>query len=725
MGNFFGGILIFLAQIGYFLISSALNAVEIFQFLFRKIAGLDTYYLNGEKVEQSGDLILQIITKTFLSSENNQYNIIAVAFWSVVILSAILLFVTTIAAIIRNEYSPNKVAPGEPKSKGTNKGKIIGNALKAIVSFVVVPLACYFGLFLGNSVLFAIDSATSQSSLSMAQVDTSVQSNLEETNGTYIYYIFFGQVAPSNFLSLSALSNKIALYSANRARIDQNYYETVILYEDSADGTTTNFGMFNVPNSQEEAADLIDTVFMLNAKLKNSQRLDATKAPESSIVGNTPTSPIEYFNKYNIGLVNYYYDLSKYNFVIAIFFVWILGKTMITFTFGLISRLFTLFALLMVGPLMMSFMPLDGGDSLTSWRKSFVNKAISAYTAVFSMNILYLLIPVFQSFSLFGGNSFPDLLAQMVLIAGGLLSLSQIDDVVAKALGSGSLNKEGTDLYKSVKESFVDKAVGAGAKVASGTFRFGRYLGTKAAIRDSQGSSSDSSNNTNDSSGGGENYNNNGPSGGPNGGPSGSGNGIRSRRAFNDSITANMSDAQMQNNALNNVNNSIAKEYDNNLKDRENQNYSSYTARGGQMSKEDYRDATRQGSYVDANRQWKNMNEQDKQSFANKNEFLKNYYETNNPGKGENFDKWKKDGRELIKNDKYLMQSGVSTYGDAQREMGVKDEYIKKRRNEISNNIGVGAQSQDALTREYYKKLNKENQNKIDAAFRNQRRNNN
>ena len=723
--GFLDSLFLVIPQAFYWLVSNALMMVEIFQFLFRKLAGLDTYYLNGEKIEKSGDLVLQIIQKTFFSGENNEYSVIAVTFWSIVILASILLFVTTIAAIIKIEYSPAKTNPGEPKSKGTSKGKIVGNFLKAIISFVVVPIACYFGLFLGNAVLFAIDSATNVTTTNLISVDSGIYNKIESENDTYIFNIFFGEIIPANTTPLAGLANRVALYSANRARNDKNYYETVILYEESADGTTTNFEIFNIPDNQDDAADLIDTMFLMNAKLKTPETLDVSKAPTSSFAWGTPTSQIEYFDRYNIGLVNYYYDLWKYNFIVAIFFVWVLAKTMITFTFGLITRIFSLLALLMVGPLVMSMMPIDGGSGLSSWSKSFVEKAISAYTAVFSMNILFMIIPIFQTFGMFGDSyygGFPDLIVQMILIGAGLLAVAKVDEIVAKSLHSGSIYKDGGDLSKQVHDTYwkpiknagksvADFAIGAGMAAATGgaslvgsggsmASRLGGMVGSKFSHKGDKGNNGNTGNNENRTD-------------------------VKqkedtlSRRDRRDIATVTRSNDQMEIDALNSVEKDIGKEYDKNYKAQTNNAYQSYVSHGGEMSAKDFASSTSVGTYIDANSQWNSLGATGQSSYKDKDDFFKEYFDKNNKDGKVDFDSWKKSGQEKMQKDKGLSGGNAITESDIQKSMGDKNAYISKRRNEIYQQVQQKvANSDDEIAQKAIKNLEKETQKKIDAGLR-------
>ena len=228
-----GWILTALTQLLYFLESCCYTLLDLAQLMFRLVAGLDTYSLAGSEIEGeviggiqlggSGDIFYQIIRRTFIVGDDS-YSVIAIAFWSLVILAALLLFISTIAAMIKSE-----VDVGKDGRLDNSKGKIIINSIKALLYFAIVPIACYFGIWLGNVVLFVVDSATSPQATSIISVDEDARQNLDAgETGSYNYYIFWGDARNTTYTSISGLVNKICLYSGNRIRNDDAFYQMIV-----------------------------------------------------------------------------------------------------------------------------------------------------------------------------------------------------------------------------------------------------------------------------------------------------------------------------------------------------------------------------------------------------------------------------------------------------------------------------------------------------------------
>ena len=118
------GFFSFIPKLMYLITTSFFSILDIFQLLFRKLAGLDTYYITtgGQTSQQTGDIVEEFINGIF----TNKYPILSNIFWSFIILGVVMLFITTLVALIRNEYTPEK--------DGSNsKSKVVGRSLKAFL----------------------------------------------------------------------------------------------------------------------------------------------------------------------------------------------------------------------------------------------------------------------------------------------------------------------------------------------------------------------------------------------------------------------------------------------------------------------------------------------------------------------------------------------------------------------------------------------------------------
>ncbi|MBO5884179.1 MAG: hypothetical protein J6Q51_00105, partial [Clostridia bacterium] len=584
-------------QVLYFIVSCCLMVLDFAQLLFRKVVGLDTYYMDGSvvvnpmdvtgtDVTRSGDLILQLIQKVFF---NEEYSVIRTTFISLIVLSAILLVITTIAAIIRNEYSPDK-------EKKNSKAGIIKNFLKAIASFFIIPIAAYFGVWMGNAVLFAVDSATAPQNTSLVTMEINVSSQLERDpeTGSFVNYAFFGTVVPTKFTPMSAVAAKSALYTANRVRRSVEFYNVII--QDSGDGTTRHFGVFNqfkqTTSEQDKTATCIDDMFMMNAGLKTEQVIDSATLYSGQGWWDFNTTTVKYFNRYDVGLVSCYYDLWWYMWPIPIIFIAVVWRTLVNMAFGLLSRIINIFGLILVNPLVCSIMPLDGGSALTTWRKSFVSQLISAYFVVFVLNIFYIIYPLINSVSLFGGTtaleSFPDLMFRFFFLLAGIQAISSMDKLFEKMFGrddKSSFINDGKDTLETVEKGTKEAwgvAKGAARVTAGAAMAAVGTVGTVAGA------------------------------------------GIGGIRALHDraqenqarterdrhAAGANRTNAELRTDAMNNARGSTEYQnaYNTEVNNRMNQSYADYQAAGGGLTRDQWEgSATGSGSAFEAHNSWSNM----------------------------------------------------------------------------------------------------------------------
>ena len=142
LGNIVSGILYYFYSVA---IGPLLLIIDIINALFRKFAGLGTYYDQAAHGVLSGDFVYSLITSRAVTN----------VFWAMIILAVILLIITTFIAVIKSEFTPIM-----DKSNNNNKRKIIGIAVKSLINFAVVPICAVIGVLIGNALLRTIDGAT-------------------------------------------------------------------------------------------------------------------------------------------------------------------------------------------------------------------------------------------------------------------------------------------------------------------------------------------------------------------------------------------------------------------------------------------------------------------------------------------------------------------------------------------------------------------------------------
>ena len=659
VGDFFS----FIPQCLYFICASCLQVIDFAQLLFRKIIGLDTYSFNGTVAVNpvdfgdgsSGDLVLQILQKIFL---NEDFSVLKTAFISMLILGSILLVITSITAILRMEYNPTKKADGK---KDWSKGGIVWSMIKAVVSFFAIPVICYFGVFIGNIALYGLDQATSPSDTNLSALDDSVVKNLRPSVSTgsttsYDYYIFWGQISESKFTPMSGSAIRLSLYSANKVRLDDSFYQ-VLQEEDTAEGATINFGILNQYNDIEHTANAIDTLFMLNARLKTPQQINT--AHQGNVLFKHKGT-VEYFNRYDVGLVSYYYNLWYFNWPVAIAFILIAGKIFLNLIFGLIGRIYMVFGLLLVSPIAASMWPLDGGGAISGFRKKFVSTVAGAYSSIVAMNLFYLIYPVINSFSFLGtGGVFgaADYLFQLFFIIAGLLTIKKFDGMFAGFISADSIMSSGEELAGGVMGTAA-QTLG----VATGAAKVGIGAAKLLASPISAGI------------GAGKNY-------------------ADMRRARNKFEKAKSSEtgqkaAKTDESINSDVMNSIkgTQDYKSEL-DAEQQrvtdsDYATYKGAGGGLSKQDWMDSKAEGSASQASQEWEST--VDKSKFKGQN------------GKF-NIAAYNKAKSEFMH--KKFEESKLTSKGDYSHWLGVEKQRKKDLKNAKAN--GLTDAQRDALTQGY------------------------
>ena len=484
-------------KIVYLLTMSILGVIDVFQLLFRKLAGLDCYYVDGNA--QTGDLIYDFIRGILFG----EYPILSNVFLGLLILGFILLFLSTIVAIIRNEYTTEKA--------DNTKGKIIGKAFKSIIYFAIVPVVVLFGVYLANVVLVAVDKATTYNvnygntldKTKLQAVDVSSQSFGASTpQKTYITYSLFGlndefgvPIAGTTTTTFSGTIFKAAAYGANRVRTTMNVADEtqnfgLLLKTNQA----TNFnGLFSDPSGNlENIAVKIDIAFADNVVFAQSvqQTLDYSSAYAdlNNPTGIDPfaadrTTVYTVADKFDVGLVWYYYDLWQFNYIIALGAAIIMVTIFINIIFGLMKRIIEMIGLFLMAPPLIALMPLDNEKAYGSWRGSFIKKALMAYGAVGGMNVILLLLPELQRITFFNITQL-DWIVDTLLVLVALLAVKDFIGVVSGFAGGEDANKEGEGVAKNVGDlaakgaKFAASAVGvaagvgaaglAGAKIAGG-----------------------------------------------------------------------------------------------------------------------------------------------------------------------------------------------------------------------------------------------------------------
>ncbi len=451
--GWFGALLSFIPKIFYQLLTPVFAVLDALQWIMRKVAGLDTIYMFNGAENVDGDIVIQFINMIFTGSSPVLSNI----FWSMIILGVLMLILTTMIAVVRSEYTATD-------AKSASKGKIIGNSLKALASFAIVPIVCFFGIFLCNVILQALDKVSNAStSVTSADINASYFKSERTTTGdeTYYNYTFFGYTVPTTTTPISGLVFKAAAYNANRARINDKFYKTMLDNEKvSANGAfTQNKG--TDANSASQNCWLMDEAFANCFQLKSKTYIDrepfktehmfpiTLNAGVTIIEQSLIESGYTYFDKNNTALVWYYYDLWSFDFIIAIGALIIILVLLLYLVFGLIKRIFELVILFLVAAPVASIMPLDGGNALKKWREKFVSKTIGVYGPIIGLNLFFVILTLLQTLQL-TGIPIIDKIANLLFVIAGLAMVKDFTKMLSELIGGEDTMGSGADKAKDI-----------------------------------------------------------------------------------------------------------------------------------------------------------------------------------------------------------------------------------------------------------------------------------
>lgn len=407
-----------LATVFYQIGTMILTIADNIQVVFKRLCGMDVYWVveDGVTTKVEGvDPLAQLFTNSQVMQALIALTLVAVA----------MVIIATIVQIIRTEFSTEG-------SKNT-KGNIIGQSLKAMLLFLVVPLCCIGGVFICNKLLVAVDRAT----------------NLSKGNSTIGSTVFMG-----------AASN------ANLVRNGFNLTPT-LLKGVGFSGTVDQ-------NNRERVAQMVDSAFRDNT-LGTSTGFGEVLRDIGQALGQ--------YSYEQIKIVECYYDIYNINYITYIGGGLLAAYTLLCVCFGMVMRLYKGVVLFIISPPVIGLMPIDNGSAFKDWRKSFLKEILSAYGAVVGMNLLFLILPIISNIKLFaplkvgtqdfnGLNSF----MQVIFTLTGLFMLKDISGMISGIIGAGDAAAAGEGKMKQIGAG-IKKVGGMAAGVAMG----GVGLGMRAA----------------------------------------------------------------------------------------------------------------------------------------------------------------------------------------------------------------------------------------------------
>lgn len=374
---------------------------EVFDFcymLVRKLAGIDTYYYNGQLMgagEATSNTVTGDIVEVLLKTD-----IIRNLFITLLVLGVILLLIITFICVWKTEWEFGK--------DQNSKTKIFNSVLRALFNFIAVPVITFFGIFVGNALLRAIDDATA--------------------GGT--------NVKMSDIVMTSIATNALrADHQGNSFNYD------FISKNNTFDETNQKMGIYQYfMNSKGEivSADIL-SAFKNNSTLKD-KGVYYVNTTDSGLDAKGVNEKLEngtlVFSFTDAQIVDVFFDKGEFNYVLGYLVLIIMLKTMLEITFGLVKRLFYIVFLFVVSPPIVAMTPLND-KPLSKWREAFVGHFCSAFVTVAFFNIFMSIYPLFERISLFPANQTYSILngfVSLLMVCVGLLVINEIIKLVSEII---------------------------------------------------------------------------------------------------------------------------------------------------------------------------------------------------------------------------------------------------------------------------------------------------
>lgn len=441
-------ILMMLAEVLYELGLTLLTFVDFFQAFFNALCGMGTYWdSSGQKFVQK-DPILSLVTNEAVLQ----------VFLALCVVAVIMLFMTTLIAMVRTEFNSEG-------AKNT-KGNILGQALKSLFMFFLVPAACVFGIVFSSALL------------NMVYIATSGGDNV--TAGGMVWYA--------------------SSYNANRLRNNStlgldtgvgNVSEEFVFTQFKKWGYLDDFGGRN-SEDVELVANAIDNAFksgttkITNDVLAGVAWLDQAEFSIADAMNDTADgwhtkeTGIEYSYR-NLLITEVFYSIRDMNFIVLFLGGGIALYIMFIAAFGLIIRLYKCAVLFMISAPISALTPLDGGSTFKSWRKLMIGSVCSAFAVVIAFNLVFLLIPIMSEINIFNPNN-PlfnswNRLVNMLFVLTGLYTIKETSKWVASMLGIEDPLAAGSEIAGKVMGTVGKMGAMAGGAIAAGV---GKRMAAKA-----------------------------------------------------------------------------------------------------------------------------------------------------------------------------------------------------------------------------------------------------
>ncbi len=498
-----GGLIDIIPKLIYFMFAAFASGVDAMQALIRKLAGLDTYYVDNAPVANQDPLTEFVYGILGIGDSAPVYRGLNTVFWSLAIFGLIILVVSTIIAIIKSHYNED--------ADTTNPWKYIYTALKSIFTFVLIPIVVVVGMQLSTFVLKTLDNITGgqASSESLrgiygAQATEIFHGEVMAGDDEKVYgnYDLFGLGTPTSSTTFGGMLFKASAYSANRARRGEitisGYqgitYQGKIIFGDASNCTAYS-SLQTSSDRLEYIAYQVDYAFSNCLELEsggisyidmvNSVRADseAVRYFKAFDLFRLEGSSVNRFAKYDISLVWLFYNLWTFNYVVGFGGAVTLLGIILSIIIGLMMRLIKGAALFLVYPALLGIAPLDNFNGFKSSMKTFLQQILMAFGAIVGINLVLLILPYLQNIAFFN-IGVVDTIVNLVLLIAGLMMAKDFITMMSGFIGGADAAGTGEGLKGGMAGAFKKGAsitAKAGMMGGKAMYRTGKFA-VKAGV---------------------------------------------------------------------------------------------------------------------------------------------------------------------------------------------------------------------------------------------------
>lgn len=344
-----------------------LRLVDFFESIFNIFSGTDKVSYNGEEM---------YLLDVFVTHDS-----ISTALVYVIFIGIALCFIFTI-------YSVTKSIGSYALENRHPVGEVMKSALKACISFAIIPIMMFFGLQLSSALLVSTERAVMGAYGTDSVPSTSTVIFLSGT---------FGDANTDGDSFTEGIRGKYY-----RGELDR-YGEQYSIYNDSQ--ICRDFNMKpSVSLSYSGTDKLTDEELSQIKPTEGDQQLGEWDSTLKDKVDNSAAGQM--------------ISHASFNFVFVYIASIVIIVIMICSLFVFIRRIIEVAVLYLTAPFFVSAMPLDGGAVFAKWRQMFIGKLFTGFGIVISMKLVFMLTPIIftPNLRLYGASTTVDSILKTVFM---------------------------------------------------------------------------------------------------------------------------------------------------------------------------------------------------------------------------------------------------------------------------------------------------------------------